>query len=155
MLQFPLLPSCHLWAGCRVMSCAPSRWGSWAPQPFLAGSFGLWPGHNYLQHPKMRFHSFESEPSFLQILQILSMNITNRMRAKRQPGQSPNLRWKPAWVYADAVVILVLHALNCSLCLGPGTVIWEIVAPADPFGGRRRLLPERRCWKLPHGQRSP
>lgn len=39
-------------------------------------------------------------------------------------------------------VILVIHGPDGSRCNGPGTIIWEIVSPADPSGGRRRLLPE-------------
>lgn len=39
-------------------------------------------------------------------------------------------------------VILVIHGPDGSHCNGPGTIIWEIVSPADPSGGRRRLLPE-------------
>lgn len=50
------------------------------------------PSNNYLRNPKMRFHSFQKRTvSFIQILRILSMNITNRIRTKSQPGQSPNL----------------------------------------------------------------
>lgn len=39
-------------------------------------------------------------------------------------------------------VIVVIHGPDGSHCNGPGTIIWEIVLPADPSGGRTRLLPE-------------
>lgn len=110
-------------------------------------NISLWPRPCRDPEPQLSVKSCDFMVSklnrvLIQILQILSMNITKRIRTKSQPGQNPNLHWKSAWVYADTAVILLIHRPDCSHCNGHGTVIWEIVSPADPFGGRRCLLPE-------------
>lgn len=78
------------------------------------------------------------------------------LEPKAKPGQSPNPNAENVLEFMQ--VNVVIHGPDGSRCNGPGTIIWEIVSPADPSGGRTRLLPEPSydvMLKLPHGQHSP